>query len=226
MPPTLKLAPSILSADFARLGDEVARVEPYADLLHVDAMDGHFVPPISIGPVVVESLRKVTQLPLECHLMVTDPLGQVEQFADAGADSVIVHLEAIADPTPVIEAARERKLFVGISLNPGTALDAAIPFLPEVDVLNIMTVNPGWAGQKFIHEMLPKIKAARELCEANGYNYAIAVDGGVDMRTAVLCLEAGATQLGAASAIFRHPDPGQAAREMRVLIDEFAIETG
>jgi ribulose-phosphate 3-epimerase len=214
-----RLAPSILSADFAHLAEEVARVEKFADLLHVDVMDGHFVPPISIGPVVVKSLRAITPLPLECHLMVTDPLGQTEQFAEAGGSSVIAHLEAIPDPRPVIERARALGLGVGISVNPPTPLDAALPYIEQVDVLNVMTVNPGWAGQKFLHDVLPKIRAAREAIDERGLDVAIAVDGGIDTTTGRLVLEAGATTLGAASAIFSQPDPVEAARALRTLLD-------
>jgi len=215
-----KLAPSILSADFARLGEEVARIEKYADLLHVDAMDGHFVPPITIGPVVVKALRAVTSLPLECHLMVTDPLGQTEQFAEAGATSVVAHIEASPDPEPVIERARSLGLGVGISLNPPTPLDAVLPYLERVDVLNVMTVNPGWAGQRFIRDMLPKIEAARAEIDRRGLDVAIAVDGGIDLETGRDALDAGANVLGAASAIFSRPDPAEAARALKELLSE------
>ena len=215
-----KLAPSILSADFARLGEEVARIEKYADLLHVDAMDGHFVPPITIGPVVVKALRAVTSLPLECHLMVTDPLGQTEQFAEAGATSVVAHIEASPDPEPVIERARFLGLGVGISLNPPTPLDAVLPYLERVDVLNVMTVNPGWAGQRFIRDMLPKIEAARAEIDRRGLDVAIAVDGGIDLETGRDALDAGANVLGAASAIFSRPDPAEAARALKELLSE------
>jgi len=215
-----KLAPSILSADFARLGEEVARVEKYADLLHVDAMDGHFVPPITIGPVVVKALRRITSLPLECHLMVTDPLGQTEQFAEAGATSVIAHIEAVPDPSRVVERARSLGIGIGISINPSTPLDAALPYLDQVDVMNIMTVNPGWAGQAFIREMLPKIQAARAEIERRGLDIGIAVDGGVDLDSGREALDAGATVLGAASAIFSRPDPAEAARALKELLNE------
>src|SRR5437870_8860178 len=153
-----KLAPSVLAADFAHLADQVAAVSPHADLLHVDAMDGHFVPPITIGPVVVKALRRITSLPLECHLMVTDPLRQSEQFAEAGATSVIAHIETIPDPIPVIERARSLGIGIGISINPPTPLDAVVPYLDQLDVLNVMTVNPGWAGQPFIRELLSEIR--------------------------------------------------------------------
>lgn len=215
-----KLAPSILSADFARLGEDVARVERWADLFHVDVMDGHFVPPITIGPVVVKALRAVTSRPLECHLMVTDPLGQVEQFAQAGADSVVCHLEAVPDPRAVIARARAQGLGVGISINPPTRLDVAIPYLEEVDVLNLMTVNPGWAGQRFIDAVLPKIEAARAECDRRGIDLPIAVDGGIDLDTGRRALDAGATVLGAASAIFSRPDPAAAARALKELLAE------
>jgi len=195
-------------------------VEKESDLLHIDVMDGHFVPPITIGPVVVASLRAITSLPLECHLMVTDPLGQTEQFAEAGADSVVIHLEAAPDPRPVIERVRSLGLGIGISVNPATPLEAALPYLEAVDVLNIMTVNPGWAGQKFLHEMLPKIAAAREVIDERALSCGIAVDGGIDERTGALALDAGATQLGAASAIFSKPDPAAAARALKDMLRE------
>jgi ribulose-phosphate 3-epimerase len=217
-----KLAPSILGADFAHLADEVARVEKYADLLHVDAMDGHFVPPITIGPVVVKALRAVTDLPLECHLMVTDPLKQTEQFAEAGGTSVVLHIEAAPDPTKVIRRARELGIGVGLSLNPGTKLDAVMLFLDQIDVLNLMTVNPGWAGQKFIPEVLPKIEAARKAIDAMELNVDIAVDGGIDLETGRQALDAGATCLGAASSIFAKPDATEAARALRAMLDERA----
>lgn len=215
-----RLAPSILSADFARLGDEVKAVEPYSDLLHVDAMDGHFVPPITIGPVVVRSLRAITDLALECHLMVTDPIGQTEQFAEAGGTSVVAHIEALPDPTDLIKRARAMGIGIGISLNPPTPLDAVLPWIGEIDVLNCMTVNPGWAGQKFIPEVLPKIRAAREHIEREGLSTSIAVDGGIDLDSGAQVLDAGANVLGAASAIFSTPDAAAAAAAMRALLDQ------
>jgi ribulose-phosphate 3-epimerase len=218
--PRFKLAPSILGADFARLADEIGRIEKFADLLHIDAMDGHFVPPITIGPVVVKAVRAITTLPLECHLMVTDPLGQTEQFAEAGADSVIVHLEAAPDPTAVIKRARALSLDVGISINPPTSLDTVIPYLDQVDVLNVMTVNPGWAGQAFLPDVLPKITEARKEIDRRGLDVAIAVDGGIDIETGRQALDAGATVLGAASSIFGKPDPAEAARALKDMLAE------
>lgn len=220
--PRYRLAPSILSADFAHLGDEVARIEPFADVLHVDAMDGHFVPPITIGPVVVKALKRITALPLECHLMVTDPLGQARQFAEAGASSVVAHIETIDDPEKFIPAVRELGLEVGLSVSPGTPASAVIPFLHDLDVVNVMTVNPGWAGQAFLSDMLPKIAEVRKAVDDAGLDIAIAVDGGIDLESGKAVLEAGATALGAASAIFSRPDPAVAAKALRTLIDGYA----
>ena len=218
---THKLAPSVLAADFAHLADHVAAVEKHSDLLHVDVMDGHFVPPITIGPVVVKALRRVTSLPLECHLMVTKPEEQCEQFAEAGATSVVWHLEAPPDPSPVLDRARSLGMRAGLAINPETPFERAVPFLERIDVLNIMTVNPGWAGQAFIHDMLPKIRAAREYVDGHGLTLDISVDGGVNMETATLCLEAGANVLGAATAIFGRPDATAAAEDLRRLMAKY-----
>jgi ribulose-phosphate 3-epimerase len=219
---TYKLAPSILSADFARLAEHVAAVVPHADLLHVDVMDGHFVPPITIGPVVVKALRRITSLPLECHLMVTEPDRQVEQFAEAGGDSAVWHLEAPPDPKPILERVRKLGMRAGLAINPATPFSVAVPYLEEIDVLNLMTVNPGWAGQAFIREVLPKIREAREYIDSAGLDVDISIDGGVNMDTARECLEAGANVLGAATAIFGQPDAGAAAAAMKGLLDERA----
>lgn len=220
--PRYRLAPSILSADFARLGEEVAAIEPYADVLHVDAMDGHFVPPITIGPVVVKSLRAITKLHLECHLMVTQPLEQSRQFAEAGGDSVVAHFETIDEPGKFIPAVREIGIGVGLSINPETPASAVIPYLEMLDVVNVMTVHPGWAGQSFLSDMLPKIAEVRASADAQGLDIAIAVDGGIDMVTGRQVLEAGATALGAASAIFNKPDSAAAARDLRGMISSWA----
>lgn len=221
---TFKLAPSILSADFARLGDEVAAVAPFSDVIHIDVMDGHFVPPITIGPVVVRALRRVTDLPLECHLMVAEPERQIEQFAEAGASAVVWHLEAADDPRPVLKRARGVGLIAGLAVNPPTPFAEVREFLPEVDTLICMTVNPGWAGQEFLPEVLPKIREAREFAEAHGLALGIAVDGGVNLDTGRRSLEAGATVLGAASSIYSAPDPAGAAKALRDLLDEWASQ--
>lgn len=215
-----KLAPSILAADFARLGEQVTAVEPHADLLHVDVMDGHFVPAITVGPVVVEAVRRITSLPLECHLMVSEPERQIEQFAEAGGDSVVWHLEASADPRPILARARALGLGAGLAINPGTPFEEARRYLEDIDVLNCMTVNPGWAGQAFLPEVLPKIRAARDHLDGAGLEVDVSVDGGVNLETGRLCLEAGANVLGAATAIFGAPDVGAAAAALKHLLRE------
>ena len=220
-----RLAPSVLAADFAHLARDVAAVEPHADLLHVDVMDGHFVPPITIGPVVVKALRRVTTLPLECHLMVTEPERQVEQFAEAGGASAVWHIESPPDPVPVLRLVRKLGMKAGLAINPETPLDVALPFLEEIDVLNVMTVNPGWAGQAFLREMLPKIRSAREHIERESLAVDVSVDGGVNLSTARECLDAGANVLGAATAIFGQPDPSAAAAELKGLLLERAKQT-
>jgi len=217
-----KLAPSVLAADFAHLADQVAAVAQHADHLHVDVMDGHFVPPISIGPVVVKALRKITELPLECHLMVTEPERQVEQFAEAGGDSAVWHIESPPDPRPVLQLVRKLGMRAGLALNPETPFETAIPYLEDIDVLNVMTVNPGWAGQAFLADMLPKIHAAREYIDKTSLDIDISVDGGVNMDTGRRCLDAGANVLGAATAIFGKPDPTAAAAELKKMLTERA----
>jgi len=221
---TYKLAPSILAADFAHLAEHVAAVEPHSDLFHVDVMDGHFVPPITIGPVVVKALRRITALPLECHLMVTEPERQVEQFAEVGANSAVWHLESPPDPRPVLQLVRKLGMRAGLAINPETPFEAAVPYLEEIDVLNCMTVNPGWAGQAFLRDVLPKIRAAREHIERAGLEIDISVDGGVNLETGRECLDAGANVLGAATAIFGRSDAAAAAAEMkRLLVDRAGV---
>ena len=221
---TYKLAPSVLAADFAHLADHVAAVEPFSDLLHVDVMDGHFVPPITIGPVVVKALRRITSLPLECHLMVTEPERQVEQFAEAGGDSAVWHLESPPDPKPVLTLVRKLGMRAGLAINPETPFETAVPYLEEIDVLNVMTVHPGWAGQRFLRDVLPKIRAAREYISAAGLAIDISVDGGVGLETGRECLQAGANVIGAATAIFGRPDAGAAAAEMKRLLADHASD--
>ena len=214
-----KVAASILSADFAYLADQVKLVEEHVDLLHVDAMDAHFVPPLSVGPVVVESLRRVTGLPLHCHLMVERPERLFEDFARAGADIVTSHLEAVDDPPEVIRQAEKLGMRVGLAVNPGTPVERVFPFLESLDRVLIMSVNPGWAGQPFLESALPKIESVRTEIDRHGLVVEVEVDGGINRGTAPRCLAAGATVLAAASSIFKSPDPGQAARELASLTE-------
>jgi ribulose-phosphate 3-epimerase len=210
----VKLAPSILSADFARLGAEVDRVAGEADLLHVDVMDGHFVPNLTIGPPVVQSLRAHTDLFLDCHLMVDNPQVLLADFASAGADRCIVHVE-LGDPRPLFVELRDRGVGVGLVLNPETPVDAVLPYLHEIDLLLFMTVHPGWGGQAFIPEVLDKVAVARAEIDAAGHAVEIEIDGGINVETARRAVEAGADILVAGSAVFHADDPAAAARAIR-----------
>ena len=210
---SMKLAPSILSADFADLAAEVERVADVADLIHVDVMDGHFVPNLTIGPVVVSALRKHTDLFLDCHLMIDNPGVLLGDFADAGADRCIVHIE-LGDPRPLFEEMRQRNVGVGLVLNPETDVDAVLPYLDEIDLLLVMSVNPGWGGQGFIPEVLDKVRVARKVIDDRGLDVEIEIDGGINVTTAPAAAEAGVDILVAGSAVFGAPDPLAAAREI------------
>jgi ribulose-phosphate 3-epimerase len=210
----MKLAPSILSADFAELAAEVDRVAEAADLLHVDVMDGHFVPNLTIGPVVVSALRKHTELFLDCHLMIDNPAVLLEAFADAGADRCIVHIE-LGDPRPLFDELRNRNVGVGLVLNPETPVDAVLPYLDEIDLLLVMSVHPGWGGQGFIPEVLDKVRVVRKEIDERGLDVEIEIDGGINVTTAPAAAEAGADIFVAGSAVFGAPDPLEAARAIR-----------
>lgn len=209
-----KIAASILSADLAHLADQVDLVTPYSGLIHVDAMDGHFVPPLSIGPVVVESLRKATDLPLHCHLMVDRPATLLKDFVEAGADIVTCHLEAVQDPARVLSELEALGSRAGLAISPQTPVDRVFRYLERLDRVLIMSVNPGWAGQEFIEGALPKIEAARGEIERLGLATEVEVDGGINEATASRCVAAGATVLAVASSIFKAPDPAEATRRL------------
>jgi ribulose-phosphate 3-epimerase len=209
-----KIAPSILAADFAHLADDVATVTPECDLLHVDVMDGHFVPNISIGPAVVSSLRPVTDLYLDCHLMIERPGDFLDEFAKAGADSCTVHVE-LGDPRPLFDRMRAHGMRVGLVLNPDTPLDAVVPYLEEIDILLFMSVHPGFGGQAFIPEVLDKLRVARELVDERELAVELEIDGGINVETAPLAAAAGADILVAGSAVFGAKDPAAAARAIR-----------
>lgn len=208
---TAELAPSILSADFARLGADIKSIEQFAGRLHVDVMDGHFVPNISMGPLVVEAIRPVTTLPIEVHLMISDPGTYASRFIDAGADLIIFHVEAVTDPGALISKIASAGAKTGIAARPGTGWDALAPFVDDVDLLLVMTVEPGFGGQAFMDEMLPKVKAARQAVTDAGSRADIEVDGGIDQDTAPRAREAGADVFVAGNAIFKAEDPAKAA---------------
>ena len=212
---TVRIAPSILSANFAALGEDIRKVEEAgANLLHVDVMDGHFVPNITIGPPVVKSIRKVTKLPLDVHLMISDPDKYIPAFADAGAAILTVHVESTVHLDRTLNFIRSQNVMVGVSLNPATPVSAVEHVLGLADMLLIMTVNPGFGGQKFIPYTVEKIRQARLLIAERNYRCAIEVDGGIDVPTIPQVVKAGAEVLVAGSAIFTAPDPGQKVREL------------
>ena len=200
------VSPSILSADFTRLGEELRAVQDAgADWIHVDVMDGHFVPNITIGPMIVEAVKRVCDIPLDVHLMISDPDFYLEAFHDAGADILTVHPEATHHLHRTLTRIRELGMKSGAAVNPSTS-PAAIEFvLPELDVVMIMTVNPGFGGQAYIPTMLPKIRAVRDMIDASGYNVLIEVDGGVSPANAGELVRNGADVFVAGSAVFRHP---------------------
>jgi ribulose-phosphate 3-epimerase len=209
-----RIAPSILSADFAKLGEEITRVSPEADVLHVDVMDGHFVPNLTIGPPVVRWIRRHTSLYLDCHLMMDNPGLYLGAFREAGANGCTVHVE-IGGTGELIAQMRELGLDVGLAVNPETPFEACEPWLGQIDLLLVMTVHPGFGGQSFMEEVLPKIAQARSALDAAGLAVELEVDGGVDARTAPLVALAGARMLVAGNAVFGHDDPVAAAHELR-----------
>ena len=209
-----KVAASILSADHAYLADQIKLVEQHVELIHIDCMDAHFVPVLSVGPVVVEAVRRVSDLPLHCHLMVERPDDLFEDFAQAGADIVTCHMEAVADPARVVRRAGELGMKAGLAVNPETEVKEVFPYLESLDRVLVMSVHPGWAGQDFLEAALPKIEQAREEIDRHGLSVEVEVDGGINERTGPRCLAAGATVLAAASSIFKAKDPGQAARRL------------
>ncbi|WP_100404521.1 ribulose-phosphate 3-epimerase [Bacillus solitudinis] len=212
----IKIAPSILSADFSNLAADIREVEQGgADYIHVDVMDGHFVPNITIGPLVVSSIRPITTLPLDVHLMIEHPENYVVDFARAGADIISVHVEACVHLHRTIHLIKEQGVKVGVVINPATPVQMIEPIIDEVDLVLLMTVNPGFGGQSFIESVLPKISAVAEMARQRGLSIDIEVDGGVNPSTAKRCIEAGANVLVAGSAIYKEKNRAKAISDIR-----------
>ena len=216
---TRRLAPSVLNADLAQLADQVRLVEEAADWIHLDLMDGHFVPNLTFGPPVVAALRPYTDHYLDCHLMVTDPEALLPALAEAGAGGVTMHVEALDDPVRALRAAAGLGMAPGLALRPGTPLQAVLPHLDAVDLVLPMTVEPGFGGQAFDDGVLPKIAAARDAIRRAGRPVALQVDGGVNAATLPRCLDAGADVFVVGTAIFGADDPAAAAKAFRALLD-------
>ena len=217
----MKIAPSILSADFSRLRDEIQAVESAgADWLHVDIMDGHFVPNITIGPIVVESVRKVTGLPLDVHLMITDPDKYAPDFIKAGADWVSVHPDTCKDPVRSLQKIRQLGAKASIAINPDVPLEKVETLFGDVDMVLMMTVFPGFAGQAFIEEVLPKIQKVRRMITERKLPILIEADGGIKYDNIHRVVEAGAEVIVSGSGIFKTPDYGAAIRQMRQAVQK------
>lgn len=209
---SIRIAPSLLAADFARLESEIRRVEEAGcDMLHIDVMDGHFVPNITVGPFIVKAIRKVTKLPLDTHLMIENPEKYIKEFVDAGSDGITIHAEACDGGLDrVLDLIRASKVTCGVSLKPASPLSMIENYLSKIDMVLLMTVNPGFGGQSFMREVLPKIKALRQI-----YRGDIEVDGGINKETSRETIEAGANVLVAGTAVFGKADVKQAIEDLR-----------
>ena len=222
----VQMAPSILSADFARLGEEAAAVAAVADWLHVDVMDNHFVPNLTIGLPVVESLLKHVSLPLDCHLMITEPDRWAPEYAEAGARNVTVHAEALQSPVRTLRMIRAAGARAGLAINPATPVEPCEDLLPEVDMLLLMTVEPGFGGQSFLDLVMPKLRRARAMVRRHGASVWLQVDGGVSEETIERCADAGADVFVAGSAVYGAEDPAAAVQALRGQAERATEQSG
>ena len=220
----IKIAPSILSADFSRLGEEITAIDTAgADYIHIDVMDGHFVPNITIGPLVVDAVRKVTQKPLDVHLMIENPDLYIPGFAEAGADIIVVHEEAVPHLHRTVQLIKSFGKKAGVSINPGTPVNTLDTILDDLDLVLVMTVNPGFGGQSFIDNCLPKIEALREMIVARGLHVELEVDGGVKIDNIGKIAKAGADVFVAGSAVFNADDYAETIATLRSNAEKCAI---
>jgi ribulose-phosphate 3-epimerase len=219
----IKIAPSLLSADFSRLADEIATIEKGADILHLDVMDGHFVPNITMGPQIVKACRKVSKLKFDCHLMIEEPQRYIDRFIDAGADMISVHAEAEPHLQRALQMIRDGGARAGIAINPATAAESLTTSIEFCDFVLVMTVNPGFGGQRFIEPCVAKIRHIAQMIRERGVAVEIEVDGGIDSKTAPLVVAAGATILVAGSAVFGQPDRTAAMDAIRSAVTTLRV---
>ena len=222
----VQMAPSILSADFARLGEEAAAVAAVADWLHVDVMDNHFVPNLTIGLPVVESLLKHVSLPLDCHLMITEPDRWAPEYAEAGARNVTEHAEALQSPVRTLRMIRAAGARAGLAINPATPVEPCEDLLPEIDMLLLMTVEPGFGGQGFLDLVMPKLRRARAMVRRHGASVWLQVDGGVSEETIERCADAGADVFVAGAAVYGAEDPAAAVQALRGQAERATEQSG
>jgi ribulose-phosphate 3-epimerase len=212
----IKIAPSILSSDFSRLGEEITKLDKCgADLVHIDVMDGHYVPNITMGPPIVKSIRQYTKLPFDVHLMIENPDNYIDAFADAGADIISVHVEACTHLHRTLQRIRQKGIKAAVALNPATSLSTIDWILEDIDMVLLMTVNPGFGGQKFIEEMTEKIRCLRKLCSSKGLKTDIEIDGGIGLNNIQKTTEAGANVIVAGSSVFSAPDMAGIIAELK-----------
>ncbi|MCX7921876.1 MAG: ribulose-phosphate 3-epimerase [Clostridia bacterium] len=212
----IKIAPSILSADFSKLGEDVKRVENAgADVIHIDVMDGHFVPNITIGSPVVKSLRKVTKLPFDVHLMIENPDAYVDSFVDVGADIITVHIEACTHLNRTLQKIKQRGVKAGVALNPATPLSTLEWVLQDVDMVLLMSVNPGFGGQSYIEFVTEKIRELKSMIDKKGLSVDIEVDGGIDLTNIYRVTEAGANMIVAGSTVYNAPDTNEIIKSLK-----------